>query len=441
MALTGSSEPYGVLVVDDEENVLRSIVRLFSDEPFQTVIALSGGKALDILRKQEMAVILSDQRMPEMSGAEFLAKSRSLSPESVRIVLTGYADINAAIDAINKGGAHQYLAKPWDDQELLSAVRNAVELYRLKKENRSLTELVQKQNEELKRWSSELELYVQQQTIDLTRRNQDLNLANQRLGRNFDDLLKVVSNLIELRAQAVSGHSRNVSVLSAAMAEKAGLSQSEKDQIWIGARLHDIGKIGIPDIILLKAEKDLTADEHTQYRLHPVRGQAAVDPIDDLRNAGILIRHHHENYDGSGFPDGLSGEDIPLGARIIAMGDRFDRILLRLPLGCALDQMKSISGSQLDPALYACFKEALQENMPTFVPVESQEAELSPKDLLPGMVISRDLRSGTGLLLLSKGMILTERDVDLTRRSSHLDPAKAGVYVQVKKGRVVLDRV
>ncbi len=140
--------PSKILFVDDEENVIRSLQRLFIDEGYDIFAVTSAGKGLEILRDNEIAVIVSDQRMPQMSGAEFLEAARKIRPDSVRIILTGYADAQTAIDAINKGGAYRYIAKPWNDDDLILAVRGAVEQYRLIGENRRLVELTKKQNEE-----------------------------------------------------------------------------------------------------------------------------------------------------------------------------------------------------------------------------------------------------------------------------------------------------
>ena len=133
--------------------------------------------ALPSLKDIEVPVIVSDQRMPVMTGAEFLETSRRLSPDAVRIILTGYADVDAAIGAINRGGAYRYVSKPWNDSDLLLVIKDAFEKYRLVRENQYLTELTIKQNEELKKWSVELELYVQQHTIDLTKQNKEQKKA------------------------------------------------------------------------------------------------------------------------------------------------------------------------------------------------------------------------------------------------------------------------
>jgi response regulator RpfG family c-di-GMP phosphodiesterase len=433
-----------VLFVDDEENVLSSLKRLFLYEKIEIFTANSGREGLEILKGGAFSVIVSDQRMPEMSGAEFLEKARRISPDSVRIVLTGYADVNAAMDAINKGGAYRYITKPWNENDLIIAILNAVEMANLIRENKHLAELTKKQNEELKKWSAELEFYVQQQTVDLTNQNKELKKLNKKLRKNFNDFTAAFSNLIELRDKTVLSHSNTVSAISEAIAVKIGMNSSDIEIISIAGQLHDIGKIGMPDVMLLKPLDTLTPDELSEYKKHPVRGQTAIDFIEGLREAGVLIRHHHEWYNGKGFPDGLKGTGIPVGAKIIALADKFDRFMhggyRDHAVKTVLEEMQTLFGTQFDPELFPFLIEVTKEKFASVAPVDvdlsllrTVEAELLPQDLTPGMTVSRDIRSGTDILLLSKGTVLNGKNIDTLKRSYHIDPATTGIFVIMNK--------
>ena len=162
--------------------------------------------------------------------------------------------------------------------------------------------------------------------MDLTRQNRELIALNDKLDKNVQFTITSFSNLIDLRDSTVCNHSSNVASFATAIAERIPLTENEIKTISVAAQLHDIGKIGIPDIVLLKDPAALTPDEMVEYKKHPILGQSAVDAVEGLRDAGVLIRHHHESFDGSGFPDGLKGTAIPLGSRIIAIADAFDRI-------------------------------------------------------------------------------------------------------------------
>ena len=428
--------PNRILFVDDEENVLRSLKRLFMSEDYTVLTALSGPDGLAVLKEVEVPVIVSDQRMPVMTGAEFLEKSRELSPDSVRIILTGYADVEAAIGAINRGGAYRYVSKPWNDNELLLVIKDAFDKYRLVKENKYLTELTIQQNDELKKWSTELEFYVQQHTIELTNQNKELKKLNAKLKNNVSEVLASLSGLIELRNRSMRNHSNNVALLSKSIAEEIGLTAPETETIAVGAQLHDIGKIGAPDIILIKNIDELSSDEMAEYVKHPIRGQAAIDGIEDFRGPGILVRHHHEWYNGKGFPDGLKGENIPIGARIISIADSLDRTLQgeMRSIDTALIQIKSMLASQFDAALYASLEKAARKLFSSIIRNDIVEIELNTKDLSPGMILSRDVSTGTGLLLLRKGTVLNEKNIETLKRAVYLDPSKRGIFVTTKKG-------
>ncbi len=437
--MTDTDAKVKILVVDDEENILRAIRRLLMDEDLEVLTATSGEEALRILiSDQDVGLIVSDQRMPGLTGVDFLEKARKIVPDTIRIVLTGYADVNAAIDAINRGGAYRYVAKPWKDDELVQIISEAAQRFSLVKENKRLSGIMKRQNEELQAWNSKLEYFVQKQTKEIQKNNEELQSLNKRLRKNFQNSILAFSGLIELRDSGVRNHSRTVAEVSSKVAASLGLPDTEIETITVASLLHDIGKIGIPDVLLQKDFDDMSSEELEEYMLHPVRGQAAIDSIEDLREAGILIRHHHESYNGKGFPDKLRGDNIPLGSRIIAMADAVDKAIGKLygdnAIQVALKSVKEGLGGSFDPALYKAIKASVEEiYAKVLVKTDVVELELHPNNLKAGMVISRDVHSGTGLLLLSKGLQLNEKNVEAIRRYYKIDPSRNGVFVMVKR--------
>jgi len=433
------TKPAQILIVDDEENILRSIKRLLIEENLDVLTASSGEKALGLLENNpDIAIIISDQRMPGLSGVDLLEQAKKIAPDSLRILLTGYADIKASMDAINRAGAYRYITKPWNDDELVQIIKEALQRSSLERENKRLSAIVKRQNEELKQWNSELEYFVQEQTVDIQKKAEELQRLNERLKNNFKNTILAFSSLIELRDKDAGSHSKNVAELSVKISRGIGLKNEDVECIATASLLHDIGKIGIPDVMLEKDIEELEAEELEIYKQHPVRGQTAIDLIEDLRNAGILIRHHHECYDGSGFPDKLQGEKIPIGSRIIAVADFIDRAIRKTDgdnaVGLTLNKLKEENRKKFDPGLYdlvsKCTKELYLKDLSKAAFVE---VELHPKDLREGMIISRDVKSGTGLLLLSKGLRLDEKNIQALRRSYQIDPSKKGVFVLVKR--------
>lgn len=432
-----------VLFVDDEENVLKSLSRLFVDEQFAVLTAGSGQEGLETLRNHDVAVIVSDQRMPGMMGAEFLARSREIRPDAVRMILTGYADVSAAMDAINRGGAFRYITKPWNDDDFVYAVHDALDRYHLAAENRRLTALTIKQNEELKKWSSELEVYVQQQTIDLSRRNKELEQLTVKLKKNFHDMIAAFLKIMELSDNFLYLHSLHVAELVEDMGIAMGLHPDTREPLVVAAQLHDIGMIRTPEMSFLKDMKELSPEDQLEYGVHPVRGQSVLAVIEDMKQVGVWIRNHHEWYNGYGFPDRLQGEDIPLGARIIAAADTFD--LMMCQYGHApravpevLEKIRTQLGVRLDIRLF----EPLAAAAGRVYSVEDAGAveqdivvELPLERLVEGMVLARDIRSGSGLLLLGKGGSISARALESLMRYHAVDPLreKVAVITKVKK--------
>jgi response regulator RpfG family c-di-GMP phosphodiesterase len=430
--------PCKVLLVDDEENIVRSIARLLlgEDLDLDVLTANSGAQGLAVIQAHpDVALILTDQRMPAMSGAEFLEKAREAAPDAVRMVLTGYADMAATMDAINKGGAWRYLTKPWDDEVLLGAVLEGVGQYRLLQENRALTALVEKQNRELSDWNDSLKGRVLEQTSTIRRQNEELKGRNRQIGEAFKHTIVAFSRLIELHSNKLQDHTRKVTALSVNCAAELGLDPGQIETIRTAALLHDIGVIGIPAAVMEKKTVSMTQEELDLYQLHAVRGQAAVDVVEDLREAGLLIRHHHERYDGKGFPDRLAADAIPIGARIIGFADFIDHELgevreetvVRAVLALAKKQL----GAALDPSLFEPMQRRVVELYQAAWTADEQlaEHEMKPKELHEGLVVNRNLYSGTGLLLLPKGTLLDAQKIAAVVRYYDIDPPKIGIFV------------
>ncbi len=421
-----------ILIVDDELNILRSLRRLLEDEGLNITTASSGKEALRVINdKKDIAVIVSDMCMPGMTGVELFEEARKILPDTIRIMLTGYSDIKLAIAAINRGGAYRYISKPWDDEELICIIKDAIKTYNLIKENQRLSEIVSKQNEALKQWNMKLAKIVQEQTVDIVAKNQ-------RLKENFDDTIIAFSKLIELRNTSIRNHSKNVCEMSVKIAKKMNLPEEEIKNINIASLLHDIGKIGLSDPLLTKDFDDMTAKDMKEYILHPIRAQAVIDPVEDLRTAGILIRHHHERFNGQGFPDKLMGKDIPLGSRIIAVADFMDKAMGKFRgdnvIRFAMNKLKEELVRKFDPQLYYLIEEAAtelyQEQLPS---TNILEQELHIEDLKPGMILSRDIVSGSGFPFLWKGTELNEKYINAIKRYSLLDPSKEGIFIRKKK--------
>ncbi len=311
-----------VLFVDDEVGVLQSLQRLFRREPYMVFFASSGKEALELLsRIEDMAVIVSDQRMPEMGGTEFLMRSRELAPDAVRMLLTGYSDFQATVDAMNDGGTTRFISKPWDGNEVLQLVRDALKEYERKKAAKSERLALLEQLEEQRRNHDEL---IMSHAAELEKQLEEMQMQARQQQDGYRTLLGALAGLIDLRVPTSRRHAANTATLAIGVASGLGLPPHEIDDIQMAALLHDIGKNALSDDLLDTAPEGMTETQQALYRSHPVLGQSMIETVSDLKNIAIMVRHHHENYDGSGFPDGLAGDAIPRGAAIIALANTVD---------------------------------------------------------------------------------------------------------------------
>ena len=429
----------GILFVDDEKNVLQSLKRLFMDHDYEISLANSGEEALVVLEDNpDIGLIVSDQRMPSLSGVDFLEKARAIRPDTVRILLTGYADINAVADAINRGGAYRYITKPWNDDDLVQVIQDGANRFNLVKENKRLQAVVEKQNDELKQWNTQLEYDVQTQTLEIQKKNKELEKFNKDLKHNFMDCISAFSSLVELRDKKMCNHSKNVAAISVKIATAMGLSVDEIETINMAALIHDIGMIGISDAVLAKGYLNISMERKKEFLKHPVLGQAAIDSVEALRPAGILIRHHHENYNGSGFPDGLSKNKIPLGARIISIAD-YGEILLASArpdedVENLLGKIKKEVGRMFDPDMFENARAPLEELYSKgIIKTGLVEKELLVDTIEAGMTLARNVESGTGLVLITKDTVLDGKSISSLKRYYALDPSQSGVFVWVER--------
>ena len=420
--------PWRLLCVDDEPNILSALRRLFRAEGYQITVANSGAEGLQVLENQPIDLVISDMRMPEMDGARFLQQVRQRWPDTMRLLLTGYADIGSTVDAINKGEIFRYIAKPWDDQDMLLVVRHALELKGLAREKARLETLTQQQNEELKDLNANLELKVMERTVELRQ-------AHEKLKTSFLTSIKVFANLIELREGALAGHSRRVADLARKLAVRLGLQGAALQDVFLAGLLHDIGKIGLKDEILVKAVTQMTGEELGQYRKHTLKGEQSLMALDELRGAARLLRSHHERFDGAGFPDGLAGEAIPLGARILALANDYDGLQIgiisqrRLHADDAARMIADSRGKRYDPQVVDAFLQLIAGVEPEPPP----GTPITIADLEVGMVLARDLVDRDGTLLLAADYVLDASLIRQIHEYAEIEGRTLTLYVRTDR--------
>ena len=335
-----------ILIVDDEDPIREVVSSMLSSANFACTQASSGKEALALLQSgEEFELMLSDMMMPVMDGEALLAATKERFPDMPVVMVTAMHDISIALNAI-RNGAYDYLLKPFDREQLLATVRRALENRRLKLENRA--------------YQTNLESLVAARTSQLAEESRKVALALRQLEASYDITLEALGDALDLKDAETEGHSKRVTAYTIAMARAMGLQDDQIRVIGRGAFLHDIGKMAIPDSILRKPAK-LTTEEMAIMKEHCYRGYQMLRKIPFLTEACEIVYSHQEFYDGSGYPRGLKGDQIPLGSRIFAIADTLDAIMsdrpyrAAQPFSAARDEIVKWSGRQFDPAIVKVF--------------------------------------------------------------------------------------
>jgi putative nucleotidyltransferase with HDIG domain len=348
-----------VLIVDDEPAACKLLALLLSEADFECKTALGGAEALRLLEKENRDAIVCDLNMPGMTGMEVLAEVRRRWPQVAFLVATGLDDVRAGVLAM-KSGADDYLVKPLHADLVIASLHRALQKKRLE--------------QEVEGYRLHLEEMVAERT-------KQIEAALKLVERSYEDTLEALGAAIDLRDAATEGHSRRVCRFALEIAKAMGLSEGQHKTIAMGAYLHDIGKLALPDGILLKPGP-LTAGERVFMQQHVQTGYDLVKQIPFLADAAELIRTHHERYDGSGYLRGLKAEQIPIGARIFAVADSLDAITSDRPYRKALpfeDGFRVIhteSGRLYDPQVTAAFFSLPKESWSTIARMQHHVTSL-----------------------------------------------------------------
>lgn len=305
-----------VLFVDDEQPIRSALERMYIErDDVHCLFAASGQEGLEIMEREDVWVVVSDYLMPSMRGIEFLAKVKARWPQTIRIMMTAYADLSIAIDAINKSEAFRFVTKPWNNQELMEVVDEALMRYQLV----------------------------------------------QSLGTTKDETVYLsLAQTVELKDPYTKGHCDRVARYAVALAKAVGLTEEKLEEIKHGSWLHDCGKIGVPERVLNFPGR-LNEDDRESVMQHPRWGSEVARQAQMSEAVVNVILYHHERFDGAGYPSGLKGFEIPVEARIVAIADVFDALYSDRPyrkaytLERVMEIMEEMTSSHFDPELIQLF--------------------------------------------------------------------------------------
>jgi len=327
-----------ILVVDDEEAIREVVSTMLESRGYRCTAVSNGRAAQEVVRKETPDLVLSDMIMPEMDGIKLLSWMREHDPEVPVIMVTAIHDISTALEAIRRG-AYDYILKPFEKDQLYLGVGRALQHRRLVLENRN--------------YQINLQQRVDEQTAQL-------QMAITQLEQSYDDTLEALGSALDLKDAETEGHCQRVTAFTISIAKAVAVPLSYLPVLARAAFLHDIGKMAIPDSILRKPGP-LDNDEKTIMRTHCEIGYNVLTRIPFLRDAAEIVLAHQEFYDGTGYPRGLRGEQIPLGARIFSIADALDAMISdrpyrkALPMSHAREEVRRCAGTQFDPRIVEVF--------------------------------------------------------------------------------------
>ncbi len=398
-----------LLFLDDELNLLNSLRRGIERQGYEVVITTDPSEAIELVQKEQFAVVLSDYRMPNMVGTEFLSYVKEMSPESVRILLTGYADMDAAIHAVNKAGVYKYLTKPWEEDSIKSVLKDAFNQYNFKEENRLKQNEVKDKLDKLHNSTFQLEEIIRQ-------KNESVTDLTKKMEESFFSKIKLLLAMTQMGSPQIAEHCRRTSILAANLAKEMGWSGRDLLELQIAGYLHDI------------AESQIGKSSDHSKKSHEISLL-----IPNLGKAYEYIKQHHELLDGSGYPNKLKGDQILLGARILAVVDFYDEHLHlhskdegATPSKVLL-KLKEQSANKYDMQVVAHFYNYLKNSGQ--INDEYYEKNVSIITVIPGMILAKDLYTKSGKLILAKDNMITEEYLAKMLKKHSEDPLVEDIYV------------
>lgn len=410
-----------ILVVDDDPTVLSALKQTLERENFNVVACHSPIKALALIADRDFSVIISDQRMPEMMGLDFLIESRRVLPNASRILITAVLALPTIVDAINKGEIFRFVAKPWLREELIVTVRNAVQRHELVTQNHALHVQTQALNSELVAANAQLA----ERVADLERERGRLDAANRRLATNYEHSLELCRRILTTFDPILGNQAKTLVEFAAKMAATDNFTEEERHALRASAWLCDLGLIGVPREMLraFRTKSDsLSERELLTLHHHPIYSQTLATLVDDAPGVGDSTRAHHERFDGGGYPDGLSGDAIPWTARCLAVAVAF--VESGLPKDAAIESIVQDSGKAFDPEAVRLFLKVTH-----LMQLPRQVREIMLHELETGMVLASGIYSPHGLLLIAEGQPLSPRTIAKIHSHNQITPLSQRLLV------------
>jgi response regulator RpfG family c-di-GMP phosphodiesterase len=403
-----------LLIVDDEEIVLVGLRETLRREGYEVVAASNAMAGIEALKSGPFAAIITDQQMPWMTGLEFLAQVKEIQPNASRILITAVLSLDTVVEAINQGEIYRFIIKPWLREELLATVRTAVQRYELLCRHTELQAATARLNGQL----TELNRSLEEQVARVAEQNEELRRLNEALRTNLQHSVQLCVHVMQTFYPTLGTQARRVVEICAALAGSLNLPAQDRETLEISAWLYDIGLVGVPRDVIRRWQQQpstLSEAEVVLIRQHPILGQELVQFVDHLEPVGPVIRAHHERFDGTGYPDGLAGDRIPLLGRLLGVAVSYTEG--QEEDAQALERIQHASGTAFDPDIVRAILRILPKTQ-----ISRKERAVLLSELRPGMVLAKGIYTANGLLLIPEGQPLSAPFIDKLLNHNRIQP-------------------
>lgn len=399
-------DTFTVLCVDDEKNILSSLKRLLFREDYELLFATSGAEGLELLKKHSVQVVISDMKMPNMNGAEFLEQVANTYPDTYRMILSGFADLGATIDAVNKGRIHRFLQKPWDNDQLKKAIDGGLEHVRLKLQNEQLQRKLSAQNQQLEQFNEQLEKKV-------ALRTKQIHVALKKMNQQHRSLEKVLYNMININPKLDGSFARNVSDLCRRLAKKLKLEEAQERAVGLAGAFCEMGLMGIDPFLYSKPFNELNFEQQLEFTKQVEATKMILAPAEHLHDVSNILSHQFLPFAGREGSDEPIYDSICEGGRILKVARDYWSLAQQKTQRVAmshsqiLSHMKKSKGSKYDPVVIEALFGIDEKLFETIA-----HTGLKSEDLAPGLILNKNLYTPDHLLILPEGHQFTEASIE-----------------------------
>lgn len=399
-------DKHTILFIDDESNILRAIKRVFHGDQYKLVLADDGHKALAYMRQHKVHVVVSDMKMPKMSGADFLQQVAENYPETYRIVLSGYADVETTLSAVNQGKVHRFMQKPWDNEDLLGAVNQGIERFKLFAQRDVLQQKLTKQNQQLKEVNQSLEERVEQRTLQI-------KAALNRSEQSAQATRKVVYNMLSTLPSISGSFAKRVAQLAEKIAQQMGLDKKVIKDVAYAGLIHQIGMLDVDIKVHQTAFSELNPNQQDRYLKQGSQALLILSPSQSLQPVADIVSNQFEYVNGKGYPRHLKEEDIPVGAKILAVARDYYRYMAGLvekekaDAKTAAQKINQFVGLRYSREVVDAMLAILKTS-----PEKTASDGLNTEQLTPGMVLKESLYNDKDILILPEDHVLDESSIN-----------------------------